>query len=544
MLPPVVVGLFVFMLLSRQGPLGSLSFLYTPNAMILAEFFITAPVIAAITMGGVGSVPKEVRLQAMGLGASRRQTIWLVMREARVTILSAIVAGFGAAISEVGAVMMVGGNLSVDGHNMTGTMTTAIMAGRLRDRHGLRDLAPPPGFRHHLHPHADSARHPPPLASVVSDPTRIAIEAEGLVKAYGERTVVSVDSFAIREGEVLALLGPNGAGKTTLFRLLALLERPDSGSIRYFGAPVDSRDLAARRRTASVFQRPLLFQGSVVDNVAFGLKFRHLPRGTIKRKVTETLDLMGVAPLAEADMRTLSGGELQRVALARALVLEPEILFLDEPTSNLDVHVRRRFREDLRRVVAQLSATVVIITHEHNEALALAQRVAVIHEGRLVQIGTPQEVFTHPQNAFVADFTGAETIWHGTVVSCTDGMCTVRTESGILVDSISESREGDRVAIAIRPEDVSLRLNPTVAEPGSSVRNRWCGVVDAMTPSGPLVRVVVRIECETGAAAAFGGEGEVISLITRASADDLDLKPGTSVQAGVKATALHVVEEM
>jgi tungstate transport system permease protein len=128
MLPPVVVGLFVFLLLSRQGPLGSLGLLYSPTAMIIAEFFIASPVIAAITMGGVGSVPKEVRLQAMGLGASRWQTTWLVIREARVTLLSGILAGFGAAISEVGAVMMVGGNLSVNGHNMTGTMTTATMA--------------------------------------------------------------------------------------------------------------------------------------------------------------------------------------------------------------------------------------------------------------------------------------------------------------------------------------------------------------------------------------------------------------------------------
>lgn len=128
MLPPVAVGLFVFLLLSRQGPLGSLGLLYTPTAMVIAEFFITSPVIAAITMGGVASVPKEVRLQALGLGASRWQTIWLVMREARVTILSSVVAGFGSAISEVGAVMMVGGNLSVAGKNMTGTMTTATMA--------------------------------------------------------------------------------------------------------------------------------------------------------------------------------------------------------------------------------------------------------------------------------------------------------------------------------------------------------------------------------------------------------------------------------
>jgi tungstate transport system permease protein len=128
MLPPVVVGLFVFLLLSRQGPLGPLSLLYTPTAMIIAEFFIAAPVIAAITMGGVASVPRDVRLQAMGLGASRWQTIWLVLREARVTIISAIVAGFGAAVSEVGAVMMVGGNISIGGHNQTGTMTTATMS--------------------------------------------------------------------------------------------------------------------------------------------------------------------------------------------------------------------------------------------------------------------------------------------------------------------------------------------------------------------------------------------------------------------------------
>jgi tungstate transport system permease protein len=128
MLPPVVVGLFVFLLFSRQGPFGSLSLLYTPTVMIIAEFFIAAPVIAAITMGGMASVPKDVRLQALGLGASRWQTIWLVLREARVTLISGIVAGFGAAISEVGAVMMVGGNLSVAGRNLTGTMTTATMA--------------------------------------------------------------------------------------------------------------------------------------------------------------------------------------------------------------------------------------------------------------------------------------------------------------------------------------------------------------------------------------------------------------------------------
>jgi len=383
---------------------------------------------------------------------------------------------------------------------------------------------------------------------------RFAIEAGGLVKRYGDRTVVAIESLQIIEGEVLAILGPNGAGKTTLFRLLALLERPDSGWIKYFGAGVDVRDLAARRRVATVFQRPLLFQGTVEENVAFGLKFRRFSRKDVKAKVQPTLDMMGVSRLAGADMRTLSGGELQRVALARALVLEPEIIFLDEPTSNLDVHVRRRFREDLRRVVNQLAATVIIITHEHNEALALAQRVAVIQEGKLVQIGTPQEVFTHPVNAFVADFTGAETVWHGEVISSEAGLCTLRTRAGLLVEAVADLPRGAAAAVAVRPEDVALALldagtagepagtAPAVApRPLTSVRNWWTGTVDGVTPNGPLVRVVVRLDCDSSIETCFGGEGEVISLITRASADGLGIIPGVRVSASVKATALNML---
>ena len=370
----------------------------------------------------------------------------------------------------------------------------------------------------------------------------VAIEAQGLIKRYGDRTVVSVDSLQIQEGEVLAILGPNGAGKTTLFRLLALLEKPDAGTVFHFGERVDARDLAARRRAAAVFQRPLLFQGSVEDNIRFGLRFHKLPRIEVRARVRETLELMGIAHLAEADMRTLSGGEMQRVALARALALQPAILFLDEPTSNLDVHVRRRFREDLRRVVESLAATVIIITHEHSEALALAQRVAVIQDGSVIQIGTPEEVFTHPQNAFVADFTGAETIWHGRAVACEGGLCTIRTEAGVLVQAIAEVAVGQEVVVAIRPEDVAL-APPIDESPASrsSVRNQWCGIVDSMTPAGPLVRVVLRLDCAAHVTPVFGGEGEVISLITRASAQELEMAPGRRVTASVKATALHVL---
>ncbi len=379
------------------------------------------------------------------------------------------------------------------------------------------------------------------MVAVLNSGDSAAIEAEGLVKKYGERTVVSIESLRVLEGEILAILGPNGAGKTTLSRLLALLERPDAGLIKYFGAKVDVHDLAARRRVAAVFQRPLLFQGSVEENVGFGLRFRRLPGKEIKTKVRTTLDLMGISKLADADMRTLSGGELQRVALARALVLGPEILFLDEPTSNLDVHVRRRFREDLRQVVGHLAATVIIITHEHSEALALAQRVAVIHEGKIVQLGTPQEVFTHPKNAFVADFTGAETIWHGNVVASDDGLCTVRTRAGLLVEAVADLTPGATATVAVRPEDVALTAGDSAFQPATSVRNRWSGEVESVTPAGPLMRVVVKLHCDPGVEPCYGGEGEVISLITRASAEELGIEPAVRVTASVKAAALHVL---
>ena len=187
-------------------------------------------------------------------------------------------------------------------------------------------------------------------------------------------------------------------------------------------------------------------------------------------------------------MRTLSGGEMQRVALARALVLEPDILFLDEPTSNLDVHVRRRFREDLRRVVEQLAATVVIITHEHNEALALAQRVAVIHEGRLVQIGTLKTSSSIHRTPSWPISPALRPSGMARWSSVREGLCTVRTKAGIMVQTVAEAAVGGKVAVAIRPEDVSLQWERSACRrETSSVRNTWCGVVDTVIPAGPLV---------------------------------------------------------
>jgi molybdopterin-binding protein len=380
-------------------------------------------------------------------------------------------------------------------------------------------------------------------AVVAPEPdTNLAIQGVGLIKSYLGRTVVSVDEVSVRDGEVFALLGPNGAGKSTLFRLLALIEEPDRGIVRHFGRDVTVGDLTARRRTAAVFQRPMLFQGSVWKNVAYSLRLRRVSRKNVKSRVDEALELMNIGQLAEADTRTLSGGELQRVALARALVLQPEILFLDEPTSNLDAHVRRSFREDIRSVVKKLGATVIIITHDHNEALSLAQSVAVIRDGRIVQSGSPAEVFLKPSDSFVAEFMGVETMWHGKVVACSEGMCTICTEAGILAEVVAERPVGAEVTVALRPEDVALSSpSPSDAPRRTSVRNHWRGVVDAIAPSGPLVRVSVRLASDPDEEVCFGGEGEIVALLTRASAEELEIGPGIGVVASVKATALHVL---
>lgn len=403
----------------------------------------------------------------------------------------------------------------------------------------------------------------------------LALEAWQLVKSYAGRRVVDAEHLAIEEGEVLAVLGPNGAGKSTLFRLLSLLEAADSGRIAHFGRPAKSGDLGARRRTATVFQRPLLMQGNVRENVAFGLKLRRVARKDRLEKVAWGLDLMGISDFADADVKTLSGGELQRVAIARALVLDPEILFLDEPTSNLDGGVRRRFREDLRDVVGRLGVTVVLITHDQNEALSLAHRVAVLREGRVVQEGSTDDVFARPSDSFVADFMGVETVWHGRVTACVDGLCTVLARNGHTAEAVASvpTAEGDTVLLAMRPEDIALTSlheggSVGAAAAPTSVRNHWHGVVEDVTHAGPLVKVRIVLSA-TGPGRAVPAEpagpgvapaeaagyslgpalsapdpreSRLIALITRPSAESLGIAPGVEVEAAIKATALHMME--
>ncbi|HYF94384.1 MAG TPA: ATP-binding cassette domain-containing protein [Symbiobacteriaceae bacterium] len=223
------------------------------------------------------------------------------------------------------------------------------------------------------------------------------IEAAGLKVHRERRLVLEIPSVQVEAGEVLAVIGPNGSGKSTLLQALALL-LPAEMTYRFGGRAVRLPDegLALRRQMAVVFQRPLLVEGSVYDNVALGLRLRGVAEAEARTRVMAELALFGVADLAKRPARALSGGEAQRVSLARALVLRPRVLFLDEPFMALDVLTRSAILQDLRRILREAGVTALFVTHDFTEIPPLADRVAVLMSGHIVQSGTPREVFSHP----------------------------------------------------------------------------------------------------------------------------------------------------
>jgi molybdopterin-binding protein len=264
-------------------------------------------------------------------------------------------------------------------------------------------------------------------------------------------------------------------------------------------------------------------------NLEFGMRATGVPAGEWRPRIARAMDELGIAALADANVRTLSGGESQRVALARALVLEPDVLLLDEPTAGLDVTVRRRFREELGRVIRDHARSVVLITHDAADAFDLADRIAVMEDGRIVQVGTPEELTVDPATPFVAAFTGAELLLDGVVVEADDGTVLVEAGSARLLARAPDDRAavGDAVHVRYRPEDVVLASSAgTAASTGTSARNRLPMTVRSLTPVGGLVRV--RLD----------GPVPLSALVTRESAWQLGLDAGVAVDALLKATAL------
>jgi len=354
------------------------------------------------------------------------------------------------------------------------------------------------------------------------------LAVRGLRVAREGQRVLEIEHLAVCEGEVLAIIGPNGAGKSTLLLVLSRLLKPEHGEMRFRGHLLEAGDdLAYRRRIALVLQEPLLLDRSVFDNVAAGLRFRGLPRPEVARRVDKWLARLGIAHLGARAARSLSGGEAQRVSLARAFALQPDILLLDEPFSALDSPTRARLLEDLKTLLAVTAMTTVFVTHDLDEALLLGDRVAVLLDGRLRQVGPPEQVFSAPADSEVAAFVGVETVVAGRVVAADEGRVIVEA-SGLHLEAVGEAQPGHSVLLCLRPEDVTIRPGDH-SSPSSSARNRLPGRITQMGPRGPLVRVVV----DCGFA--------VVALITRASARDLGLAEGQTVTAAFKASAVHLI---
>jgi len=278
----------------------------------------------------------------------------------------------------------------------------------------------------------------------------------------GEAAFKAVDdvNLQINAGELITLLGPSGCGKTTILRMIAGFETPTEGQV--FIGKHDVTSIAANKRNIGfVFQNYALFPHmTVFDNIAYGLKIRKLPTGEIVRRVAEALETVSLGGIEDRFPNQLSGGEQQRVALARVLVINPQVLLMDEPLSNLDAKLRIYMRSEIRSLQKRLGITCVYVTHDQKEALALADRIAVLNGGKVEQIATPFELYTNPTSLFVADFIGQANILKGKLTSIDGNFAKVLISEITVIAYVGEKslefKVGDEVAAAIRPESIGI----------------------------------------------------------------------------------------
>ncbi|MDZ4198565.1 MAG: ABC transporter ATP-binding protein [Kiritimatiellia bacterium] len=324
------------------------------------------------------------------------------------------------------------------------------------------------------------------------------VRFENVVKTFGTVRAVDGIHLSIEPGELFFLLGPSGCGKTTLLRCLAGFVEPDSGRIR-----IDDRDITRdppyRRDTGMVFQSYALWPHLTLrENVAFGLRIRRVPEPERTRRVDEALDLVLMRDRADARPNQISGGQQQRVALARALVVRPRCLLLDEPLSNLDAKLRLEMRSEIRRICKEAGLTALYVTHDQKEALSMADRLAVLRDGRMEQCGSPRDVYARPANRFVAGFIGETNFIEGQVTAYEGDRLHVSSSTGPWVAVAGATRPvlGDRVVLSVRPESVRLEDRPA-----GSV-NRFEGSVHDTLYLGEMAQHLVDIVTVSGTAGA------------------------------------------
>ena len=353
------------------------------------------------------------------------------------------------------------------------------------------------------------------------------LEAKGLSVVRGDRQVLVQNSLVLEKGQALAIIGPNGAGKSTLLLTLAQLIKPTQGSLFFNGRLLSwKRTLEYRRQIGLVLQDPLLLNTSVANNVSAGLRFRKADRKEIDHQVSYWLERFGVLRLLNRPAHQISGGEAQRVSLARAFTLNPAILLLDEPFAALDTPSRTRLLADFQALIAETQQTTVFVTHDMDEARLIGDQIAVLLNGEIRQIGSPDKVFAEPKDLDVAAFVGLESTTLAKVVESENGW--VRVEIGEQsLEAIGDVEIGRDVFFCLRPEDVTLWSGDSL--PQSSARNRVTGKITSLLPQGPLVHVIIDSGFQFGA------------LITRASMRDMELVQGQTVTATFKAGSVHLI---
>ncbi len=308
----------------------------------------------------------------------------------------------------------------------------------------------------------------------------------GIQKAYGPNKVVKDFDLSVERGELVTFLGPSGCGKTTTLRMIAGFETPTDGAIHINGKDVTNLR-ANRRAIGMVFQAYALFPNmTVAQNIGFGLKVAGQPAAAIKARVEEMLAMIKLPQLAERYPYQLSGGQQQRVSLARALAPSPQILLLDEPLSALDARIRLSLREEIRALQRNLGITTIFVTHDQEEALSMSDRVVVMNDGAIEQVGTPSEVYNAPRTRFVASFVGTLNLFDGKIVDAATGAVDIDGQRATTRRKLNGAKPGDVLPLALRPE--ALRLGA-----GGEDRNTLAGVIEDVAFLGAVVRVRVRL---------------------------------------------------
>ena len=351
----------------------------------------------------------------------------------------------------------------------------------------------------------------------------VVAELKELTKAYGSKVVVNTVNLQIHEGEILALLGPNGSGKSTVLKILAFIENPTGGTVKFHGEEVNFKKTEqVRMQSTLVFQKTALFSSSVYSNVAYGLKIRKMPKNERDEEVKKALKLVKLEGFEKRSARKLSGGEQQRVAIARALVLKTKLLLLDEPTANLDPRNAGILEEVIETVNLENKVTIVLATHNMFQAEKLPHRIALMNEGKITEIGTPFEIFGKLSKN-LASFGAVENTFSGYAQPTSKGTTIVDLGSNVHVE-VTEQRQGE-TTIFVNPQDIILCQEP----PHSSARNAFRGKITEIIDLSNIVKLKVDV-------------GRVFSVqITKRSFNEMALTLGSQVCIVFKASSVNVL---